>query len=322
MEVISFSKKIKEELLHQEIDSQFERDKVHLIAAIETLATLNYKDDQLFLELKSTNIIIIRNLIKKLKSHFSYIDLQIVIREIKRFNRKNKTYILRFNRGTERLLFELELAPKNKITIFTKYQIPRYITRVDQTFKEYLKYLFICAGSINDPKIQKQYHLEIINDKQDVLEFVAEETKKFDINFKITNRKNSSALYLNKGEEIADFLKLIGATKGMFEFEDYRLFRDIRATENRLINAEIANEVKKNINAQKQIDAIYKLINNEAWNSLKEKTQIIAKVRIDNPEASLAEMEGLLGNQISKSNIRHHLNLIINKSETMVKENR
>lgn len=315
MEIISFSKKVKEELLHTNEKTTLEADKIHLVSMLQTLGTLNYEDEKLYLELKSTNVVVIRNAIKKIKDNFDFVSIQIVVREIKRFNKKNKTYIIRLKEGTEKLLVELELANSENVGIFFKYKTPKYITKDDRTVKEYLKFFFICSGSINDPKIQKQYHLEMISEKQDILEFVLKVTQKYNIFFKITHRKTTSALYLNKGEEIADFLKLIGAINGMFEFEDYRLFRDIRATENRLINAEIANEVKKNNNAQKQIDAILKLKQIDAWNTLKTKTKLIADLRLENKEASLSELEKLTEGTISKSNIRHHLNLIMKKSE-------
>ena len=104
---------------------------------------------------------------------------------------------------------------------------------------------YCCTGSINDPKNAQQYHLEINNANREYLEEIQSLTKDYAINFKITQRKKRYALYLNKSEEIADFLKFVMASYALFEFEDYRIKRDMMLYENRMINADIANEVKK-----------------------------------------------------------------------------
>ena len=58
------------------------------------------------------------------------------------------------------------------------------------------------------------------NANREYLEEIQEMTKKYAINFKVTQRKKRFALYLNKSEEIADFLKFIMAVNVLFEFED------------------------------------------------------------------------------------------------------
>ncbi len=310
--MISFSKQVKDELLNVGVYDY----KVCLSTIILSIGSISFSQNDILLEIKSSNISLIRRTLTILKNYYSYANAQVIIRENKKFKNKNKIYILRIEKGAQKLLHELKLTSQQQ-GIFFELNIPKKIFEDDKTKKEFLRYLFISNGSINNPKIQKQYHLELIFNNINVLKEAKNIAKKYDINFKKTTRKNISALYLNKGEEIADFLKLIGSIDYMFEFENQRLLRDIRATENRLINAEIANETKKQTVALKQIEAINKLKKNNEINTLKDKTIEVANLREKNPNASLNELVDLFGGKISKSNLRHHLNLIVKKSEEL-----
>lgn len=312
--MISFSKRVKEELLIQ--DEQ--EVKVALSAIILSIGSLQFWEDEILFEIKSSNITLIRKTITFLRYINKNLDEKIIIRENKKFKKNNKLFIISIENKAKELLTELDLIDSNNINIFTTFKIPKYINAENEkNINVFLKYLFICNASINDPKVRQQYHLEIIFNNNIALKTAQEFAKKYDINFKVTTRKSISALYLNKGEEIADFLKLIGCIKTMFDFEDQRLMRDIRATENRLINAEVANEAKKNEVALKQINAIKTLKKHNRYELLKDKTKLIAKARESNPQASLNELFDILSGEISKSNIRYHLNLLIKESEYM-----
>lgn len=315
--MISFSKLVKEELLVNSKDPTKEEADLHLVAAIQSLGTINYQADEVFIEIKSIHSAIIRNITQSLKQYYPNLELQVLVRETKNFHKSNRMYILKVKEGSIELLKELGLCTKDEISIFTPLDFPKFVTRDDNTIKEYLKFLFIVSGSINDPKVQRQYHLEIVNSNDDLLKKIEKLAKKYDINFKITYRKNTSALYLNKGEEISDFLKLIGAFQTLFMFEDQRLTRDIRAAENRLINAEIANDSKRERAANEHLLAIQKLKKGNHWKLLKDKTRYVGELREKYPEASLADLVELSDEKISKSNIRHHLKLIVAEAEKL-----
>lgn len=312
--MISFSKRVKEEIIHNSTINNEKEAQIYLSAIFHSLSTVIYENEEYMLEIKTTHIFLIRDIAQKFKIYYSNIPIQLIVRENKNFSNQKRTYIIKIKEKIEELLTSLNLI-ENKLNLFTKYKIPKYIETDDKTLQIYMKYFFVCNGSINDPKIQKQYHMEMINTQKYILQFIAKKMSKYDINFKITVRKNISALYLNKAEEIADFLKLIGVLDTLFEFEDYRLYRDIRVSENRLINAEIANEQKKQNNTDKHLKAIKKLSNTSVWDNLSEKTKQVAQLRKDNPDLSLAELSQITNGAISKSNIRHHLEKIYKLSQ-------
>ncbi len=307
--MVSFSKLVKDELLKIECDDL----RVKLAAVIFSSSTASFSNDNIILEIRSSNISLIRDILKTFKTLYKDFNEQVIIRENKQFKSKNKVYIIKIENDSKKILKDLKLI-KGNVGLFINYDIPDYVVE-KENINAFLRYLFICSGSINDPKIQKQYHLEIILNNNSILTLVQNVTSEYDINFKTTTRRNISALYLNKSEEIADFLRLIGSLDYMFEFESQRMLRDIRAAENRLINAEIANETKKQEASSIQLNAIKKLKENKVFESLKEKTKLVASLREENPDASLNDLYLISKKTISKSNFRHHLNLIIKEAE-------
>lgn len=313
--MVSFSKLLKDELLGIECKNV----KVKLAAVIYSISSKSFSNDNIILEIRSTNIALIRDVLKTFKELYSDFNEQVIIRENKQFKSKNKLYIIKIENNSKEILNDLELIKKGT-NFFFNYDIPKYIYESPKNSEEFLRYLFICNGSINNPKIQKQYHLEIILNNDELLSLVQNITKEYDINFKVTTRKNIAALYLNKSEEIADFLKLMGSLDYMFEFENQRLIRDIRLVENRLINAEVANEMKKQTASNEQIKAIEKLKEKRIFKTLKEKTKLVAQIREQNPDASLNELYLISNKEISKSNFRHHLKIITETAKLVGEE--
>ena len=50
----------------------------------------------------------------------------------------------------------------------------------------------------------------------------------YDVNLKLLENNDSYVLYIKEGEEISKFLALIGANKGVMNFEDVRVTREIK----------------------------------------------------------------------------------------------
>lgn len=307
--MLSFSKIVKEEILEViKNDNNFEYQNIHLITFI--LNDLIIEKEEYVL--KTTSVAWMRYIMEVIKKKFPITKYRLVIREYNHFQKRKKKYFLFLQ--DDYLLTKLNVLDNEKIII------PKLIYKDDRTIKEFFKVLFYLTGSINDPKIQRQYHLELFVNSNTMTDFIVLYGEKYDINFKKTARKNIVSLYLNKGEEIADFLKLINAIRALFEFENHRFIRDIRVTENRLINAEVANEYKSRGASLKQLEAIAKLKSSGEYNKLKDKTIFVAKLREKNPESTLSELVELCDIKISKSNIRHHLNKIIETANRIKEE--
>ena len=174
--------------------------------------------------------------------------------------------------------------------------------------KAIVKGAFLGAGSIVDPN--KQYHLEIIFEEKNNAEYILNICNGFGITLKLLENKRKIYLYIKDGEEISKFLALIGANKGVLNFEDIRLTKEIKNNVNRLVNCETAN-LNKIVNASvNQINDIKLIKKLKKFDELPEYLKQIAILRIENPDASLKTLGEMLEKPIGKSGVNHRLQKI------------
>lgn len=167
---------------------------------------------------------------------------------------------------------------------------------------------FMASGSINNPN--KKYHLEIVFELKENAKYILYIIEKFGIDCKLIKRKERYSLYIKDGEEISKFLALIGASKSVMNYEEIRIVREMRNNVNRIVNCETAN-INKTINvAVNQISDINFLKENNKFDELPEALKEMARVRLENPESSLAELGKLLEKPIGKSGVNHRLKKI------------
>ena len=167
---------------------------------------------------------------------------------------------------------------------------------------------FIKSGSMNDPN--KKYHLEIMFKTKKKAEEMQTLLSNFNIKARIIKREKDYMLYLKDGEEISDFLALIGANSSVIKFEEIRVLKETRNDINRLVNCETAN-LNKTINAAvKQIEDIKLIKKKRKFSNLPENLQEIAELRIANPDVSLVELGKMLTEPIGKSGVNHRLKKI------------
>ena len=78
--------------------------------------------------------------------------------------------------------------------------------------------MFLKSGFVNNPK--KDYHLEIVfGDEQKAFE-IEKLLEEFNIHSKTIKKGKGFMLYIKDGEEISNFLALIGAMSSVLKFEN------------------------------------------------------------------------------------------------------
>ena len=185
----------------------------------------------------------------------------------------------------------------------------------EQLARLYIREAFIKSGSMNDPN--KKYHLQIMFKEKAKAEEMQTLLNNFNIHAKIIKKEKDYMIYLKDGEEISEFLALVGANKSVIKFEEVRVIKETRNDINRLVNCETAN-LNKTINASvKQIEDINKIKKAGKFNELPETLKEIAEVRINNPEMSLIELGKLLDKPIGKSGVNHRLKKLSQISEEL-----
>lgn len=172
----------------------------------------------------------------------------------------------------------------------------------------YLCGAFLARGSVNDPNTSK-YHFEITLNETHNAVFVQKLMNDYEFNAKIVKRRNKLVVYVKEAEIIVDILRLMGANKNAFHYEDIRIERDFNNSINRVINCEVANEQKSLSAAREQLRYIKYMEYNYPLEKIDPKILTLMKVRQDNPEASLVELIKILaedyGEVISKPGLSH-----------------
>jgi len=178
------------------------------------------------------------------------------------------------------------------------------ILNSDNLKKAYIRGNFLGAGSINEPN--KTYHLEIIFRTEELANITLTLINQYSINAKILEK----TVYFKDGEEISNFLALIGANSAVLKFEEARVIREMKNNVNRIVNCETAN-MNKTIKASvKQLEDIKKLRKKNRFNNLPDELKEIALLREENPNATLEELGNMLSTPIGKSSVSHRFKRI------------
>lgn len=177
----------------------------------------------------------------------------------------------------------------------------------------YLRGSFLACGSINDPKTAR-YHLEYLTEKYKEALIISNLLTFFDINNKIINRDYGYMIYVKEAEKIADFLRLINASRAVLYYEDIRIYRDHKNMTNRLNNCEQANVEKVIKSSNSQIDDIKKIIDIIGLDAVPLKLKEVMEYRLKYPDTSLSELSLIMSkettNNITKSGLNHRLRKI------------
>ena len=302
--MISFSREVKEEIVFNDFNTRSER--AILAAMIKIVGTLSLSQSGLTLTLRTENAKIASKLHKLLKNLYQpYIEF-MVSRKMKL--KKNNVYILRVSKARE-ILEDLHMMQGIGIS-----NIPdKDLLQSDEEIRAYLAGLFLACGSVNNPDTSN-YHLEMSVNEEDYALFIQRLMNNYELNAKVIKRRNKYVIYLKSAEKIGDFLRAIGASQSVMNFEITRIDRSMANTVNRWNNCDIANEVKALSASSAQIEDIAYVIDKAGIEILDDKTQKVALLRLENPEMTLNELADkyleATGQTISKSGLHHRFKKI------------
>lgn len=208
----------------------------------------------------------------------------------------------------ERLRKSIHYCLKCEKLPFSLVEIERILERAknnDCCKKAFLKGTFLAVGSISAP--EKTYHLEIAVDNEKAAIITVELMKDFNLNPKVVERKGNFVIYIKEGEDLVDFLNIVGAHKALLEIENVRILKDMRNNVNRIVNCETAN-LEKTLDASfRQLDGIILIRDKMGFGKLPDGLRKIAELRLDNKDANLKELGEMLEYPIGKSGVNHRL---------------
>ncbi len=295
---MTFARSVKEELTR--IDSSKSMILAELSALLHLSGEVVYNKEGLFIEFTSSNIAITRRFVSLVKDLY---DAEVELYKKEGSNLKKSGMLVIIKSHTKQIVSEHSLLEENTYN----YDL---LTASNEEKQAYLKGAFLASGSVNDP-IKPNYHLEIFTKSKNEAIYVQRLMNHFDLNARITKRRNGLIIYIKEAEAISEFLKVIGAYDSVFKYEDLRIQRDFNNSINRVINCEIANEKKTLDAANNQLSQIKLIKQYKDIDSLDSKTREIILLREENPNSSLNELatayEQKTGDKMSKSGINHRL---------------
>ena len=277
-----------------------------LSALIKMTGTIQFHGrNNLGIKLSTENASIARMLFTLIKEIFD-INTRVAVRRNKQL-KKNNIYTLYIDTrtGAEEILLTTGILSKTYEGIKINYKLPNKLVKKPCCKKAYLRGVFLGGGSISDP--EKTYHLELVTNNEEYAESIKKLVNSYELNSKVVNRKGNFVVYLKEGEQIVDFLNIIGAHKALLSLENVRIYKEMRNNVNRIVNCETAN-LSKIVNASmRQINNIELIKNRIGFDNIPEGLAEVAELRLKYPDASLKELGEMMSPPIGKSGINHRL---------------
>ena len=295
---MSFAEDVKNELC------QFEMDSV-LAEKIESSCLLRM-GGSLFIgskgavgvQLMTTNNAVARRVLGTLRNHYK-LNTSVLVRQGINLRKRNVyTVAVEPTERSREVMEDLCLWPMTE-------QIPHDWLSGMEERRAFLRGAFLGGGSVNKP--ESDYHMEFTTSNGAFAQEILYVLKLFQIQGGLTERKDEYVVYLKEGDAVTSVLQIMGAQSALMEFENVRIMKGVRNQINRQVNCETAN-LQKVVNAAvRQVTAIRVIDEQVGIDSLPDKLRVVANLRMENPEASLKELEELMDGQLSKSGIGHRL---------------
>ncbi len=310
---MSFARTVKEELVT--IPIELEEQLAEFSAFINLNGEFHIESRLKMLDFKSNNPTVAKRFLQLVRTLYQA-ETSLLTQKLNKLNQR-QSIIIRIQSKVEDIINEHGLLD-NPI------ENQELMTVNPEQKKAFLRAAFLSGGSMNHPKTA-EYHLEIFSRDSKEIVFIQSLMNYFELNARITTRRNGYIAYIKDAEGISDFLQLLGAQNALFQFEDIRIKRDFNNSINRVMNCEIANEKKAIEAANQQLRDIELIETYIPETQIDAKMKMAMELRKAYPEASLKELvegyEIMYKEKISKSGLNHRLVKIKTMAET-IKEGR
>lgn len=304
---MSFSSEVKEELSRQ-IPASRHCSVAEIAALISCCGELvRNRKGTLTLKVHTENLTVARKYFMLIRKTFQVKTEILVKQNVSLKKSKNYFIYIRSQHDVEKILKATKLLKGQDF--HTIELVPSHLVTQNTCCKRaFLRGVFLAAGSITDPS--KTYHFEIVAPSQVKAAYIAEILQSFRIDAKIVVRKKYYVVYVKEGSQIVDVLNIMEAHLALMNLENVRILKEMRNSINRQVNCETANINKTVVAASKQIEDILYIRDMVGLSELTEGLEDVARLRIEQPDASLKELGALLNPPLGKSGVNHRLRRI------------
>lgn len=303
---MSYSSSVKNQL--SRIECKTCCSKAELAAIIGT-AGVFIVNDGLTVKLLTENAAMARRFFSGIKSAFQYYP-KITIRKNSKL-KKHMNYVITMTSasGADDILrslgIDLITVPDSDYAAAVSGNKMEGLLKEECCKRSFLRGAFLAGGSVSNP--EKTYHLEITGRHRNIIQKIGNVMAGYGLNGKVIRRKGNYVAYLKEGENIVDFLNIIGAHKALLELENIRILKQMRNSVNRIVNCETAN-IDKTVDASvRQIDNIKLLEKKVGLNNIPKSLAEVAVLRKKHPDATLRELGLKMSPPLGKSGVNHRL---------------
>ena len=302
---MSFSGKVKDELSKQCPVAR--HCQIAEVAAIISLCGRIgiSQNDTYSVRIHTENIAVARKYFTLLKKAYN-IDTEISIRQSSKL--RNYTITIKHHKDAMKVLQASKLIDEygeicENLSVSSNILIQKECCK-----RAFIRGAFLASGSISDP--EKFYHFEIVCTTEDKAVQLKNIIQYFNIDAKIVERKKHFVVYIKEGAGIVDILNVMEAHVALMDLENVRILKEMRNSVNRKVNCETAN-LKKTVSAAvKQIEDIKFIRDKVGLSVLSDNLEEMARLRLDNTDASLKELGEMLTPAVGKSGVNHRLRKI------------
>lgn len=187
-------------------------------------------------------------------------------------------------------------------------QIDPALIRCQTCVSAYTGMAFLCGGTVTDP--QKEYNLEFLTPRSNLARGFEALLAEHEFAPHRTTRNGVNIVYVKNSASVAALLEFMGAENAARKIEAQKAVKQVRNQINRHTNCDTANLSKAAYASAKTLKAIRYLQSQNALEALPEPLQYAAKLRLEYPTLSLAELCGRFEPEISKSGLAHRMKKI------------
>lgn len=182
----------------------------------------------------------------------------------------------------------------------------------------FLRGAYLTGGSTGNP--QRAYHMELAVSEPQLAQFLCQLLEELGVPAKVATRKTQQVVYIKDGDHMAQMLTLLGAHRALLEFENLRIYKDIRNEANRQANCDSANVDKVVAAAQRQISMIQVIERKMGLDQLPPSLEEIARLRLAYPDASLSDLGGMVTPALGKSGVSARMRRLEEIAQSLVSQ--
>ncbi len=302
---MSFSSKVKEELLRQSLGKSC-CSLSELSALTQTSGSLALRGaGRVQVTYRVESAALARRIFLLLRTRLDIVAKLHYVQNARLGGRRSCVLTLG-DQDSQRLLLALHMMEQGEdggVTL--RRTAPRHPMTRQCCRRAFLRGAFLGAGSMTSP--EKGYHFEWVADDEGLMKTIIRLLEKSDLPARTFERKGRQVVYLKGAQQIADALALMGASASVLDMENIRITKQMRADANRASNCDEHNSEKMLNAAEKQIDAIKLISIQRGLFTLPPGLQEIARLRLEHTSLSLTELGQLMTPPVGKSGVNHRM---------------